>query len=58
MKQKSIAASEDAYDLVMDKKQAMEQAGKQSVSMGQALDELLEGKRKNDKKAENKKVVT
>ena len=41
MKQKSIAASEGAYDLVMGKKQAMEQANKQSVSMGQALDELL-----------------
>ena len=48
MKQKSIAASEDAYDLVLDKKQAMERAGKQSVSMGQALDELL-GKRKGEK---------
>ena len=46
IKQKSIAASEDAYDLVMEKRQAMEQASKQSVSMGEALDELWRGGRK------------
>ena len=41
MKQKSIGASEDAYKAVMEMKQAMERASEQSVSMGQALDELL-----------------
>lgn len=42
---KTIGASGEAYDLVMDKKQAMERAGKKSVSMGEALDALLKEER-------------
>ena len=49
MKSKSIGVSEDAYDLVMEKKQVMEKVSKQSVSMGKALDELLKDK-KDDRK--------
>ena len=41
MKIKTIGASEAAYKVVMKMKQAMERASEQSVSMGEALDELL-----------------
>ena len=48
MKQKTMAVSEDTYDQVMRRKQAMERKESRPVSLREALDSLLKDGEKRD----------